>query len=338
MRREGAGAGGVRGPPNCARPLPELRAPLFRIARAALALGGDHLLALLGRVVVEARVDLRLLVLEVDVHREDAHLRELLRHAGVAAAVVHHEALDEARLHPRLVLHVHDLDHVQVDRRVRLAHAQHGVDHHLGELVGELDVHLRAERRLRDLQQQRAVGAVLGDAHRVEELEHRALRRLDPLAQQPRVHAVREVALRLLHDLAHDQHRRRRAVAGRVVLRRRDPRDHARGGVLDLHLRQQHLPVLRELDVARARHQHLQGALRAEVRLEDVLQPARRVDVHVRRVALLEHVRIRVDRLRCRGTHRGAMERYVSVRRCAGRRDFAGPLGFRSACGASRLC
>jgi hypothetical protein len=43
--------------------------------------------------------------------------------------------------------------------------------------------------------------------------------------------------------------------------------------VLDLHLVQQDVAVLGDLDVAGAGHQHLHGALRTEVRLQDVLGP-----------------------------------------------------------------
>mmetsp|Transcript_37169 Transcript_37169/g.98392 ORF Transcript_37169/g.98392 Transcript_37169/m.98392 type:complete len:412 (+) Transcript_37169:432-1667(+) len=126
-----------------------------------LALGCHHLLALLRRVVVEARVDLGLLVLEVVVHREDAALLKRLGHARVAATMVHDEALDEARVCARLVHHVHRLDHVQVDRRaIRLADAQHGVNNDVCEDVGELRVHFGAQRGLGDLQEEVARGSV----------------------------------------------------------------------------------------------------------------------------------------------------------------------------------
>mmetsp|Transcript_45383 Transcript_45383/g.150482 ORF Transcript_45383/g.150482 Transcript_45383/m.150482 type:complete len:216 (+) Transcript_45383:2210-2857(+) len=211
--------------------------------------------------------------------------------------MVEDEALDEARVGARLVLHVHDLDHVQVERRVRLADRQHRVHADGGKHVRQLAVHLSAERALRNLEEQVAVGAVLGERGPVDVLEQRRLRQLDPLAQQPRVHPVREVALCLLHHLADDEDGGGGAVAGDVVLRGGDARNHARGRVLDLHLVQQRVPVLGELDVARAADKHLERALGTEVALEHVLQAAGRVDVHQRRLARLEHIGVRVELL-----------------------------------------
>mmetsp|Transcript_34112 Transcript_34112/g.86611 ORF Transcript_34112/g.86611 Transcript_34112/m.86611 type:complete len:302 (-) Transcript_34112:374-1279(-) len=147
-----------------------------------LALGGDHALALARRVVEEARGHLALLVLEVDVHAEDAALGQLLGHARVAAAVVHHEALDEARLHAGAVLHVHDLDHVQVDGLALAPDAAHRVDGDLGEQVRELRVHLRAQRGGGDLDEQVAVQGVLLLAGRVEHLQRLRLGELDAVA------------------------------------------------------------------------------------------------------------------------------------------------------------
>ena len=217
--------------------------------------------------------------------------------------MVHDQALDQPRVGARLVHHVHRLDHVQVDikaaKLVGLADAEHRVDDDVGEEVGELLVHLGAQRRACDLDQQIAIRRVHLECRRVDVLEYVLLGGLDALGQQPRVHAVGEVALGLLHELAHDEHRRRRAVAGDVVLRRRNACDHHGRRVLDLHLVEQRVAVLGELNVARARDKHLEGALRSEVGLEHVLQPTRRVYVHHRRHALGERLRTRVD-LPCR--------------------------------------
>eukprot|EP00966_Prymnesium_polylepis_P265322 6129473-Prymnesium_polylepis.1 len=184
------------------------------------------------------------------------------------------------------------LESSPVELLSRLADAEHGVNDNVSEEVCELLVHLGAEDALRDLQKELAVERVLLHLRPVDELEHRRLREVDAVAQQPRVDAVRQVALRLLHELADNQHGGRGAVAGDVVLRGGDPRDHHRRRVLDLHLVEQRVAVLGQLDVAGTRHKHLQRALRPKVGLEHVLQAARRVDVHLVRDALLEHLRI----------------------------------------------
>ena len=79
-----------------------------------LPLGLDELLPVLGRLVEEARVNLRLLVLHADVAGEDVAVLERLGHVGVPPAVVHDDALHQLRVGLGSVLHLHDLDHVQV--------------------------------------------------------------------------------------------------------------------------------------------------------------------------------------------------------------------------------
>lgn len=56
-------------------------------------------------------------------------------------------------------------------------------------------------------------------------------------------------------------------------------RNHHGGGVLDLHLVQEHVSVLGDLDLAGAAHQHLKGTAGPQVGLQHALQTSRRGDV-----------------------------------------------------------
>ena len=67
----------------------------------------------------------------------------------------------------------------------------------------------------------------------------------EPLDEHARMEAFVQVPLRLLEQLADDEHGGGGAVAGDVVLGDSGARDHHRRGVLDLHLLQQHVAVLR---------------------------------------------------------------------------------------------
>lgn len=104
------------------------------VDEAPLAL--HQLVPLLGARVVEARVDLRLLVLQADVHRQDVRVLQPLRHVRVPRAVVQGQAADQLRLRGRPVLHLHDLHHVQVGLRGGLVDGQDGVHDVGGELLG----------------------------------------------------------------------------------------------------------------------------------------------------------------------------------------------------------
>ena len=61
--------------------------------------------------------------------------------------------------------------------------------------------------------------------------------------------ALGDVPIRLLQQLADQQHHRRSAVAADVVLRRGRSRDHDGGRVLYLHLAQQNVAVFGKLDL-----------------------------------------------------------------------------------------
>lgn len=174
------------------------------------ALRLDQLFPLLGRRVEERRVDLairsttagrvmmvsaskeseqsllskdaRLLVLERDVERQDEAVLEPLGHVRVPGAMVHDEAADERRLGVHLVLHLHDLDHVQVDRvleridtngiggRCRRLNGKDGVDDKAGNLSRELRVDLGRKRGVSDRNKRRSVKRWLLNLERVEKL------------------------------------------------------------------------------------------------------------------------------------------------------------------------
>jgi len=183
------------------------------VDKAALRL--DQLLALLGRRVEERRVDLteraarargrrsegsagqlqravvgrapkgadaRLLVLERYVERQDEAVLEPLGHVWVPGAVIHDETADERGLGVHLVLHLHNLDHVQVDWVLERVDAdgvggrcwrldgQDGVDDKAGDLGRQLRVDLGRERGVGHRDERRPVERRLLDLERVKEL------------------------------------------------------------------------------------------------------------------------------------------------------------------------
>jgi hypothetical protein len=74
-------------------------------------------------------------------------------------------------------------------------------------------------------------------------------------------------------------------------------RDNGRGGVRDAHFVEKHFPVLGDLDLACAAHQHLHGAAGTQVGLQQTLKGSCRIDVCGERVALGDHVSALVDSL-----------------------------------------
>mmetsp|Transcript_16185 Transcript_16185/g.48159 ORF Transcript_16185/g.48159 Transcript_16185/m.48159 type:complete len:534 (-) Transcript_16185:26-1627(-) len=262
-----------------------------------LALRSHKLLALVSVGVEEARVDLRLFVLEGHIGREDEAVLQTLGHARVACAVVQHQPPHECRILVQLVPHVHDLNHVEVERLAILAHHEHRVGHDARQLVSQCLVQLGTQRRARDARQQLAVSGFGRGLERLQELKCCGLGGVKALYQYSWVRSLGQVALRLLHELADQQYCRCRAVPRHVILCDRGARNHNGSGILDLHLAKQHVAVLGQLDPARAIDEHLDGALGTQVGFHDLIQALGSIDVHEQGCMASHDLRLRVELL-----------------------------------------
>lgn len=118
----------------------------------------DQLLPLLGGRVEESRVDLaihelsptvqgagslRFLVFERYVQSEDESILDLLGHIRMPSSVIHDQTPNQLSIGIRLVLHLHDLDHVQINRLGRFFTAlngENGIDDISSETLCQLGV------------------------------------------------------------------------------------------------------------------------------------------------------------------------------------------------------
>jgi hypothetical protein len=180
-----------------------------------LSLGLDELLSLIGVGPEEAGVDLGLLVLEGDVEAHDVTVLEAGWHVVLATTVIEDETANKAGLGGHLVLHVHDLDHVEVDAII----------------AGEL---------------------LLGDFEGVQEAEALSLGHLDTINDDTGVDSLTDVALSLAHKLANEKDVGGGTVADDIVLGGGSAANHGGGRVLDLHLVQENAAVLGQLDLSGA--------------------------------------------------------------------------------------
>ena len=122
----------------------------------------------------------------------------------MASPVIQNEPPNQAGVHLAFVLHVHNLNHEEVERhlRLRVLNAQHGVHAHVPDEIGELLVELGPERRPRDAVEQLAVDLTLRGTKRVEELDRGCLCQVEAITQNARVNTLGEIALGLLQQLA----------------------------------------------------------------------------------------------------------------------------------------
>ena len=198
-----------------------------------LTLTGNELLALVGVGPEEAGVDLGLLVFEGDVEAHDVAVLEERGHVGVATTVVEHESLDEAGLGGHLVLHVHDLDHVEIEGDTGLLDGLHGVDEHLTEGVGELGRDLGVEGSGSDLEEE-LTGDLLVDLEALEELQDLSLSELDTVNDSAGVHSFSEVTFGLAHKFTDEEHVGGGSISSDVVLGGGRAANHSGSRVLDL--------------------------------------------------------------------------------------------------------
>ena len=95
-----------------------------------------------------------LFVLEGDVEGHDVAVLDAGGHAFMATTVVEDKSLDEARLCGHLVLHVHDLDHVEIDWLVGLADGLDCLNEDLGKGLSNGRVDLGHEGGTSNIQEE----------------------------------------------------------------------------------------------------------------------------------------------------------------------------------------
>mmetsp|Transcript_27066 Transcript_27066/g.69657 ORF Transcript_27066/g.69657 Transcript_27066/m.69657 type:complete len:308 (-) Transcript_27066:357-1280(-) len=190
-----------------------------------LPLGISKCLLLLGIVVEETSTGLGLLVLQRYVAGKDEAVLQLFRHVRVTGTVVHDETLDEARLGLHSVMHMHDLDHVKIERGILLLDAQNSINndvcHHVGKFGGELS----AERSMGYAEKLFPVDLLHGHFELLKVLHRQGLCFFKAIREDARVLALQEVALSLLEKLADDDHTGGGTVTTHVVNGSGSPRD-----------------------------------------------------------------------------------------------------------------
>jgi hypothetical protein len=82
------------------------------------------------------------------------------------------------------------------------------------------------------------------------DLERLVLGNLEAVCDDAGVQALLDVAVRLLQELAHQEHHRCCAVAADIILRRRGARNHDGRGVLYLHLAEEDIAVFCQFDLS----------------------------------------------------------------------------------------
>ena len=119
----------------------------------------------------------------------------------MSATMIKNKTSDELALSVHLVLHVHHLDHVQVDLLLGSLDALDGIDNYFTEWVGDRWVNLGVQGSLGDLDHEFSIDLLL-KFELLQESECLAFCKLHTLNKDSRVNTVSDVSLSLSHDLS----------------------------------------------------------------------------------------------------------------------------------------
>jgi hypothetical protein len=152
----------------------------------------------------------------------------------VAATVIEDETFDKARLSGHLVLHVHDLNHVEVDWLVWLLDGLHGLNEDLSQGIGNGGVDLGHQGGTGNLEEELTLNFGVSDFGSLQEGKSLLLSKFNTVNKDARVNALTEVSFGLTHQLTNEEHIGGGTVTDDVVLSSGSTADHGSSWVLDL--------------------------------------------------------------------------------------------------------
>jgi hypothetical protein len=194
----------------------------------------DELFSLLSVGPEEAGVDLGLFVLEGDIEGHNVTVLNARGHAFVAATVIEDETFDKARLSGHLVLHVHDLNHVEVDWLVWLLDGLHGLNEDLSQGIGNGGVDLGHQGGTGNLEEELTLNFGVSDFGSLQEGKSLLLSKFNTVNKDARVNALTEVSFSLTHQLTDEEHIGGSTITNDVILSGSSTTDHSSSWVLDL--------------------------------------------------------------------------------------------------------
>jgi len=271
---------------------------LLDLVVSELSLGGNQFLTVFGVGPEESRVDFGLLVFEGDVEAHNVAVLKAGGHVGVSASVIEDESLDEFGLSGHLVLHVHELDHVEIETVVTVDGLD-GIDNNFSQWDSESGVDLGLEGGVADFHEE-LTGDLLLDLELLEELEALGLSELHTVNEDSGVNTFSEVTFSLSHDFSSEEDVGGGTISSDIILSGGGATDHRSSGVLDLHLVEEDSSVLGQLNLSSTADEHLDGTLGTEVGLEDFLESLSGVDVDTEGSSLADLIGFGVYELKSR--------------------------------------
>ena len=184
----------------------------------------------------------------------------------MATAMIEYQALDELALCGHLVLHVHDFDHVEIDGLAILGDGLHGINNDVGKRVGNARVNLGHQGSAGNVEEE-----LLGDSFGEGDLgglevgKSLFLGNFDSVNNDAGMHSLAQIALSLTHELSNEENVGGGTITNDIVLSGGSATDHSSSGVLDLHLVEENVTILGDLNLTGTANEPIQ--IQSEIRI-----------------------------------------------------------------------
>jgi len=184
----------------------------------------------------------------------------------MATTVIEDQALDELALCGHLVLHVHDLDHVEIDGLSTLGDGLHGINNDIGKRVGNAGVDLGHQRGAGNAEEELLGDAFgEGDLSGLEVGKSFLLGDFNSVDKDAGMHSLAQIALSLTHELSNEENVRGGTISDDIVLSGSSATDHSSSWVLDLHLVEENVTILSDLNLTGTANEPIQ--IQSEIRI-----------------------------------------------------------------------
>ena len=270
-----------------------------------LSLGGNELFSLFSVGPEESRVDLGLFVLKGDVEAENIAVLHGRWEIRVSTTVVKDKTSDELALSGHFVLHVHDLDHVEINiwgfhLALNLTWSRNGlncIDEDFAEWVSNIWVDLGVQGGTGNIDEELSVDFLL-NFECFEESKSLGLGKLHTLNKDSWMDTISDVSLGLSHDFTDPKNVCGGSISDHIVLSSGCSTNHGGSGMLNLHLVEENGTILGKLDLSSTTDEHLNGTLWSEVGFKDFLETFCGVDVDTKSLGLSDNISIGIYELK----------------------------------------
>lgn len=190
--------------------------PASLIGELPLTLG--HFVSVSGIREEELRVHLSLLVLQRNVAGQNMAISQLLWHVWVSGSVIKHQPLDELSVTGESMDHMHDFNHMEIDRLISNFDDIDSLNNDIDQLVGKIRVQFGTKSSSGNADKDRLFDSFLADLEALQKLKRFLPGKLISFGNDTRMHLFLHESLRLLHHLSNQQHVGGGSVSDDVVL------------------------------------------------------------------------------------------------------------------------